>query len=119
MTFSTVSNLVPATLAGKTLQIYQNGALVATSTFGSDRTFNEIDANGHIHYGTYTLTQYSPTVGIVQAIHTDLDEAGALSYTELTFTSTTAGQAVSSYYSNPAYGRNPDAGEGPGTFKLK
>ena len=65
MTFSTVSNLVPATLVGKTLQIYQNGASVATSTFGSDGTFNEIDANGHIHYGTYTLTKYSSAQSVL------------------------------------------------------
>ena len=55
----------------------------------------------------------------MQAIHTDLDEALAVSYTELTFTSTTAGQAVSSYYSNPAYGGSTMPARGPGTFKKK
>jgi hypothetical protein len=118
MTFSHVSNLVPATLGGRTVQVIANSKVLVTSTLANDGTFNSVEVNGDTHYGTYTLTQYSPTVAILQLIHTDPDEAGAVTYAEMTFTSATGGQVFNSYYGNPAYGSNPDEAD-LGTFKIK
>jgi hypothetical protein len=118
MTFSQVSNLVPATLAGKTVQLYRNGVAGAVKNYGSDGTFTSIEANSYTHYGTYTFTQYSPTVAIIQGNYTDPDEAGAVEYIELTFTSAIAGQVFGCYYGNPTCGGNPDD-TGLGTFKVK
>jgi len=121
MTFSQVSNLVPATLAGKTVQFNVNNVAGVVKHYGSDGTFTSIEANGSTHYGTYTFTQYSPIVAIIQGNYTDPDEAGAVEYAELTFTSANAGRVYGCYYGNPTYGSNPDevGGGGVATFELK
>ena len=48
-------------------------------TFNTDGTFTDIEANGEPIYGTYTFTQYSPTVAIIQQNYTDANDAGAVS----------------------------------------
>ena len=114
MTFSQVSNLVPATLAGETIQYYSiAGRAIAATTLDTDGTYTNIEANGGTGSGTYTFTQYSPTVVIFEATSND----GSVTYDELTFTSATTGQVADSYYGNPAYGSNPDV-KGLGTFKI-
>ena len=119
MTFSQVSNLVPATLAGETIQTYEsNGAAGAVITFNTDGTFTDIEANGNPSNGTYTFTQYSPTVAIIQQNYTDANDAGAVSYAEVICTSATAGQVFHSHYKNPTYDGNPDDA-GLGTFKVQ
>ncbi len=119
MTFSHVSNLVPASLAGHTLHVNDgNGAVIAAVTLDNDGTFTKRNPNGNTYYGTYTFTQYSPTVAILQLNHTDPSEAGALEYIELNFTSATSGNGFGCYYGNPVYGSNPDD-LGMGTFQLK
>ena len=119
MTFSQVSNLVPASLAGETIQTYEsNGAAGAVITFNTGGTFNETEGGGGTGFGTYTFTQYSPTVAIIQQDYSDANDAGAVGYAELTFTSATAGRAFHSFYQNPTYGSNPDV-KGLGTFKVK
>ena len=117
MTFSPVSNLVPATLAGKTVQIFAKTTLITTIAFANDGTFTKTNSNAN-YYGNYTFTQYSPTVAIIQLNHTDPNEYGAAEYLEFDFTSATAGQGFGSYYTSPIYGSNPDD-FGLGTFKLK
>jgi hypothetical protein len=57
-------------------------------------------------------------VAIIQLNHTDSNEAGAVEYIELNFTSATTGNAFGCYYGSPVYGSNPDA-LGMGTFQLK
>ena len=119
MTFSHVSNLVPVSLAGHTLHVNDgNGAVIAAVTLDNDGTFTKRNPNGGTYYGTYTFTQYSPTVAILQLNHTDPSEAGALEYIELNFTSATSGNGFGCYYINPVYGSNPDA-LGMGTFEIK
>jgi len=117
MAFSRVSNLVPETLAGKTIQIYQGSTLISTIILGTDGTFTSTNKNGS-HYGTYALTQFSPTVAILQSYFNDPHDAGGEQCLELTFTSATAGQVIGSYYDNPTYGNNP-ADIGVGTFEIK
>jgi hypothetical protein len=119
MTFSHISNLVPASLAGNTLHVNDaNGAAIGAITLYNDGTFTKTNANRDTYYGTYTFTQYSPTVAIIQLNHTDSNEAGAVEYIELNFTSATTGNAFGCYYGSPVYGSNPDA-LGMGTFQLK
>jgi hypothetical protein len=118
MTFSRVSNLVPASLAGETVQVYKsNGALETSITFAGGGTFTQTNA-GADYFGTYSFSQYSPAAAIVQLKHTDPDDYGAVEYWEFDFTTAAAGNGFGSYYPNPAYGRNPDS-TGVGAFKLK
>jgi hypothetical protein len=106
-------------LAGHTLHVNDgNGAVIAAVTLDNDGTFTKRNPNGGTYYGTYTFTQYSPTVAILQLNHTDPSEAGALEYIELNFTSATSGNGFGCYYINPVYGSNPDA-LGMGTFEIK
>jgi hypothetical protein len=108
MTFSPVGNLVPASLGGKTIKGSANGVLAVTFTFGKDGTFNAIEASGHTYSGTYSFTQYSPTVAMIEMIYTNPpDEVGAVDYIEVTFTSATAGEGVDSYYGSLAYASSP------------
>ena len=114
---SQVSNLVPATLAGKTVEAYQKSVLKMSLALANDGTFTETNSGGG-DSGTYTFTQYSPTVAILHEVVTDVGDAGAEAYDLLDFTSATAGSIVDSFYSNPTYGSNPSDG-GQGTFKIK
>lgn len=109
MSFSPVANVVPVSLAGSTVQLYKgDGTKLSAITLGIDGTFNQTNSlNGHTAYGTYTITQYSPTVAILQENFTDPTDAGAVNYGELDFTSTTAGYGCGSYYSTPTYDSNP------------
>jgi hypothetical protein len=116
MTFSRVSDLVPATLAGKTL-----AARNSTIAFAGNGTYTEPPSpnNGNVQgYGTYTFTQYSPTVAILQLNRTGSNYAGAVVYVELTFTSLTNINIAQSWYTNPLFGSNPDDwGLATGTIK--
>jgi hypothetical protein len=119
MTLSHVSNLVPATLAGRTIQFYKTpGVVEVTMNFTNDVSFTETKAGIVTGYGTYTLTQYSPTAAIIQQNYTDPGDSGAVSYAEVVFTSATAGRAFHSFYQSPVYGSNPDD-SGLGTFKVQ
>ena len=114
---SQVSNLVPATVAGQTVAVYVKTTLVMSLVLANDGTFTTSDSGGST-YGTYTFTQYSPTVAILHRVFTDAGDIGAEDYELLDFTSATAGSIVDSFYSNPTYGSNPSDG-GQGTFKIK
>ncbi len=116
MTFSPVSNLVPASLDGKTMTA--RGSVI---TFAADGTYNEPPSanNGETPgYGTYTFTQYSPTVAIIELNRTGSDYAGAVAYVEVTFTSSTKINIAQSWYSYPSYDSYPDDwGLATGTIK--
>ncbi len=113
-----VSNLVPATLAGKTIK-FASGSQPATLAFASDGTFTESHVGSVTAAGTYSLKQYSPTMAIIEfSNYTDAEDAGALAYLEVTFTSGTAGRSFYSYYKNPATGANPGK-KGLNTFTLQ
>ena len=113
MTFSRVSNLVPASLAGKTLT-----ARNTKIAFAGDGTFTESKAGSLVGYGTYTFTQYSPTVAMLQLNWTDPNDAGAVAYVEMTFASATNINIAQSWYSNPSFGSYPDDwGLATGTIK--
>jgi len=116
MTILPVGNLVPATLAGKTIKIYQGTALISTIVLNTGGTFNSTNKNGS-HNGTYDFVQYSPTVVILHQDFTDGSNAGGSQYLELNFSSTTAGQAFGSYYDQPAYGGSPND-TAVGTFTI-
>jgi len=119
MTFSPVSNLVPASLAGRTIQFNNsNGSAAGTESLANDGSFTQTKAGIVTGSGTWTLTQCSPTVAIFQQNFTDSGEAGAVSYAEMTFTGTTTGTVFYSYYLNPALGINPDHFHF-GTFKIQ
>jgi hypothetical protein len=114
-----VSNLVPATLAGETIQTYEsNGTAASTISFTDAGTFTRTDQDGEKLSGTYTFTQYSPTVAILQLNDTDASDLGEIAYVEMTFTSTTSGQVFYSNYKNPAYDSYPDDIH-LGTFKVQ
>jgi uncharacterized repeat protein (TIGR02543 family) len=117
MTFSPVSNLVPATLAGRMVQIFAKTTLVTTIALNNDGSFNATNSAGG-HYGTYDLAQFTPTVAVLHQNFTDPTDAGGDQYLVLTFTTTNAGSAFGSYYGNPAYGSNP-SDIGVGTFKVQ
>jgi hypothetical protein len=117
MTVSHVSNLVPAMLGGNTVQtFYSNGTLESVILLNNDGTFTQTRNGNELLSGNYTFTQYSPTVAIIQQTFTDANDAGAVAYAEVIFTSATAGRLFHSYYQNPAYGSNPDD-SGLGTFR--
>ena len=79
MTFSRVSNFVPASLAGKTVELKSStGGGGPTLTYQAGGTFIRTQ-NGNTNWGNYTFTQYSPAVGIIQMNFTDPTEGGALS----------------------------------------
>jgi hypothetical protein len=103
MTFSHVVNLVPASLAGKTTRA--RGTLMV---YAGDGTFTENKAGTQVGNGTYSFTQYSPTVAILQLNFTDVNEAGAVAYVELTFTPSTTISIAQSWYSNLSYDSSPD-----------
>jgi uncharacterized repeat protein (TIGR03803 family) len=113
MAFSQVSNLVPASLAGKTLTARNTEiALVG------DGTFTETKAGSVAGNGNYTFTQYSPTVGILQLNWTDINDTGDVAYVEVTFTSSTNINVAQSWYANPSFGSYPDDwGLATGTIK--
>ena len=75
MTFTPVGNLAPASLAGKTIQIFQKTTLVSTIALASDGTFTSTNKFGD-HYGTYDFTPYSPTVAILHSDFNDPSNAG-------------------------------------------
>lgn len=116
-TLAHVNNLVPASLAGKAIQFTpHNGVSSGTiMAYAADGTFTDSKAGTVQGSGTYTVTQYSPTVAIIQHNYTD---TGALVYVEANFSSASGGQAFYSYYQSPADGSNPDD-SGPGTFSLQ
>ena len=117
LTLSTVSNLVPATLAGRTVTLYNNNRASVVKNYANDGTFTSVESNGASHQGTYTFTQYSPTMAVIQGNYTG-DELGAIEYIELDFTATTGGRGYGCYYGSPACGSNPDD-TGAGKFTIK
>jgi hypothetical protein len=119
MTLAPVSNSVPDSLGGKTVQFYGSGGSVGpTINFTNNgTTFTQTKSGVVEAYGTYTFTQYSPTVAILELDFADPDEVGAISYVELTFTSATAGQLFYTYYLTPAYDGVPIVTR-LGTFKI-
>ena len=118
-TFSRLDNIVPATLAGDTIQFYNsNGSKAGTDVFNSDGTFTQTKNGVSTGLGTYEFIQYSPTVAIIQQNFTDANDLGALAYAEVTFTSATAGSVFYSYYLNPVNGGAPDDIHW-GTFKTQ
>jgi hypothetical protein len=118
LTFSQVKDLVPASLAGKTLTA--RGSVII---FAADGTYiNPASANnGEVpDYGTYAFTQYSPTVAILQLNSNDpMDNYyGAVAYLETTFTSSSNINIAQSWYQNPSFGAYPDDwGQATGTIK--
>ena len=118
VSFSQVNNLVPDSLAGRTVQVYAKKKLIDTMAFYNDGTFTSINLTGPDSSGYYEFTQYSPTVAIIHRIYTNPLDAGSEDYIELNFTSATGGTGVDSYYNNPTYGSNP-SNSGFGTFKLQ
>ena len=76
--------------------------------YAGDGTFTENKAGTQVGNGTYSFTQYSPTVAILQLNFTDVNEAGAVAYVELTFTPSTTISIAQSWYSNPSYDSSPD-----------
>jgi len=119
MTFSTVTELVPASLAGTILKVSTNGVVMLTTTFGSDGSFSEVETGGTTHAGNYTLTPCSPTTAILQLNYTDPSQTGAVSYAELTFVSASSGEVFESHYAaaNQSAGSNPNKSK-LGTFNL-
>ena len=110
---------MPATLAGETIQFYNtNGTAAGTISFIDDGTFTQTKAGSVTGLGTYAFTQYSPTVAIMQQNFTDPNDAGAVSYAEMTYTSATGGRVFYGYYKNPTYGSNPNDIH-LGTFEVK
>jgi hypothetical protein len=106
-------NPAPATLAGKTLTARKT--LIA---FSNSATFTESKNGTVVGSGNYTYTPFSPTVGVLELNWTDTDNAGAVAYVELTFTSTTKVNIAQSWYANPVFGANPDDwGQATGTIK--
>jgi hypothetical protein len=119
VTLSHVSNIVPATLAGKAIQFTtSNGTGDHTMTYANDNTFTETKSGSVIGSGTYTFTQYSPTVAIIQHNYTNAGNAGTVVYVEANFTSAAGGKAFYSAYQNLAYGANP-SDLGLGTFTVR
>jgi len=118
MTLKLVTNLVPASIAGMTMTV--RGSVF---TFAADGTFIEPASanNGETPgYGTYTFTQYSPTVAILQLNYNDPRDnyLGAVAFVELTFTTATSVNIAQSWYANPLLGSNPDNwGQATGTIK--
>ncbi len=117
VTLSHVSNLVPASLGGKTLQFVKSGGgSGVTMAYANDGTFTEYKASTVSGSGTYTVTQYSPTVAIIKHDYTDAS-AGALLYVEVSFSTTSGGRAFYSHYETPTYESNPEE-SGLGTFSV-
>jgi hypothetical protein len=107
-------NLVPDTLAGKILHLGGNGGPVMT--FDNAGNYSSTQ-HGLTHTGTYTFTQFSPTVGVIDQVFTG-DEAGAIGYIFMDFSSAKGGYGVGNYYTTPAFGSNPDY-DGHANFTLK
>jgi hypothetical protein len=124
LTLSHVKNLMPASIAGRTAKISVKGTPVTTVGFDSGGNFESsvvISSTTYTSTGTYTFTQYSPTVAVLKRVWTaPANVVGDVQYAEAIFTSTTDGDIFGSYYNslNLNLGSNPNV-IGLGTFTTK
>jgi uncharacterized repeat protein (TIGR03803 family) len=103
--YASAQNLAPASLIGAKFRAVR-GAVTDTGTF-ADGTYTEAlrkDA------GTYTYTVYGPSSSMIVFTATSGDDAGLVKYTQLTFTSATAGTFYDTNIDPP--------GTDSGTFSL-
>ena len=117
--FSNVKNLVPASVAGRTAHISVKGTQVTNVGFDTDGTFKSsvvLSSTTYTSEGTYTFTQFSPTVAVLKRVWTaPANIAGDVEYAEVIFTSANSGDIFGSYYKHLGYASNPDV-VGLGTF---
>lgn len=116
-TLSRVSDLAPATLAGKSFTA-TNNATISTFAFTDAGTFTEARTDSPSASGTYTFTKYSPTVAILGMTYTSGDGQGILNM-EMIFTTSTNATIFGSYYRNPALFSYPDTFGGPKAITLQ
>ncbi len=105
---SAAANLVPASVAGKTIHAVESVSGHAdTVVLNAGGTFKNTDHKGQVSSGNYTFTSYSPVGALlVMDVTSPSTDAGAVNYVVVTFSSAKAG----TYFSvtvNPAGGTSP------------
>lgn len=99
---STVTNFVPASLAGKTIRTTNDNEVTDVMTFNDDGTFTQTETksgNDDVSWGTYTFTKYSRDGAMLVLTFTGGVKIGSVDYFQTTFTQVDAGTYFITDYS--------------------
>jgi hypothetical protein len=113
------TNLLPASLASRTIVASNSGSTNSTTLkFIDGLRFTKTPANNSAtgsSSGTYTFSRFSPVSGLLVFSSTDLADAGSLTYVQVTFTSATKGRYLVTAYESS--GTRSDMKSGAFTFR--